>query len=189
MDGEEFPPGWAWATLGELIERIESGKNVSAIGRPPENGEVGIVKVSAVTWGEFDEDASKTLPLGVSYDPDDRIAVGDFLISRANTLELVGAPVIVRACRRALTLSDKVLRLRFKMPIDRWIELFLKSAIGRQQIEGFSQGAQLSMRNISQENLRRIKIPIAPAAEIRRIQACLDDALKNFWKRDAISHP
>ena len=30
-----MPPGWAWATLGDLVETIDSGKNVSAIGRPP----------------------------------------------------------------------------------------------------------------------------------------------------------
>ena len=140
MTDAELPPGWAWATLGDLIEGIDSGKNVSALGRPPGDGEVGIVKVSAVTWGEFDEEASKTLHPGTPFDPEDRILPGDFLISRANTLELVGAPVIVRSCHRNLVLSDKILRLRFKLKTDRWIELFLKSVLGRQQIEGFSQG-------------------------------------------------
>lgn len=180
MDAEDLPPGWAWATLGELIDRVESGKNVAALGRPPKEGETGIVKVSAVTWGEFDDAASKTLFPGTRFDPDSRIAAGDFLISRANTLELVGAPVIVKECHRDLLLSDKVLRLRFKLPVERWVELYLKSGMGRRQIEAVAQGAQLSMRNISQTNLRRIRIPLAPRIETGQILGCVDEALDNI---------
>ena len=129
------------------------------------------MKVSAVTWGEFDEDENKTLPPGTEIDPAHLIRPGDFLISRANTIELVGAPVIVKQFRRRLVLSDKVLRLRVAEGFDRWLELFLKSHFGRAQIEQYATGAQLSMRNISQENLRRIAVPIAPEREQARIVA------------------
>ncbi|NGM22575.1 hypothetical protein G3576_21345 [Roseomonas stagni] len=170
----ELPPGWAVASLGDLIDGIEAGKNVAAIGRPPENGETGIVKVSAVTWGEFDEDESKALHPGTEIDPTDLIRPGDLLISRANTIELVGAPVIVKQFRRRLVLSDKVLRVRVVESFDRWLELFLKSHFGRTQIEQYATGAQLSMRNISQENLRRIAVPVAPRAEQDRIVAAVN---------------
>lgn len=171
---QELPPGWAVASLGDLIDGIEAGKNVAAIGRPPEDGETGIVKVSAVTWGEFDEDESKALHPGTEIDPADLIRPGDFLISRANTIELVGAPVIVKQFRRRLVLSDKVLRLRVVEGFDRWLELFLKSHFGRTQIEQYATGAQLSMRNISQENLRRIAVPVAPQDEQDRIVAAVN---------------
>jgi len=170
----ELPPGWAVASLGDLIDGIEAGKNVAAIGRPPENGETGIVKVSAVTWGEFDEDESKALHPGTEIDPADLVRPGDFLVSRANTIELVGAPVIVKQFRRRLVLSDKVLRLRVVEGFDRWLELFLKSHFGRTQIEQYATGAQLSMRNISQENLRRIAVPVAPQDEQARIVAAVN---------------
>lgn len=169
----DLSPGWAVASLGDLIDGIEAGKNVAAIGRPPEDGEIGIVKVSAVTWGEFDEDASKALHPGTEIDPADLIRPGDFLISRANTIELVGAPVIVKQFQRRLVLSDKVLRLRVVEGFDRWLELFLKSHFGRMQIEQYATGAQLSMRNISQENLRRIAVPVAPQDERDRIVAAV----------------
>lgn len=171
---EALPSGWAVASLGDLIDGIEAGKNVAAIGRPPEDGEIGIVKVSAVTWGEFDEDESKALHPGTEIDPADLIRPGDFLISRANTIELVGAPVIVKQFRRRLVLSDKVLRLRVVEDFDRWLELFLKSHLGRTQIEQYATGAQLSMRNISQENLRRIVVPCAPRDEQARIVAAVN---------------
>ncbi|MBW6400314.1 hypothetical protein KPL78_20810 [Roseomonas sp. HJA6] len=174
LPGETPPPGWAVAPLGDLIKGIEAGKNVAAIGRPPEDSETGIVKVSAVTWGEFDEDESKALPPGAAIDPAHLIRPGDFLISRANTIELVGAPVIVKQFRRRLVLSDKVLRLRVVEGFDRWLELFLKSHFGRVQIEQYATGAQLSMRNISQENLRRITLPVPPEAEQTRIVAAVN---------------
>ena len=175
LPSQELPPGWAVAPLGDLIDGIEAGKNVAAIGRPPEDGETGIVKVSAVTWGEFDEDESKALHPGTEIDPADLIRPGDFLISRANTIELVGAPVIVKQFRRRLVLSDKVLRLRVVEGFDRWLELFLKSHFGRTQIEQYATGAQLSMRNISQENLRRISVPVAPEDERARIVAAVNE--------------
>ena len=171
------PDGWSWTPLGDLLVGIEAGLNVAAEGRPPRIGEVGIVKVSAVTWGEFDEFESKALKPGTPYDPDDVIRPGDFLFSRANTLELVGAPVIVKAISRTLVLSDKVLRFKFIDSLNFWIELFLKSVFGRQQIEALATGNQLSMRNIAQDAIRAIRIPIPPPAETAEILRRVSDAL------------
>lgn len=161
-----IPATWVWTQLGSILLDIEAGLNVKAEGRPPRPGETGIVKISAVTWGSFDERESKTLPVNARISERHLIAPGDFLISRANTLELVGAPVIVKTCTTRLVLSDKVLRLRFVRGLQEWIEVCLKSPLGRAQIEEYASGNQLSMRNISQENLMRIAIPTPPRAEM-----------------------
>lgn len=162
----DIPENWIWGQLGDFLYDIEAGLNVKAEGRPPREDEVGIVKISAVTWDEFDENESKTLPPEFEVDERDVIRSGDFLISRANTLELVAAPVIVKSCKRRLVLSDKVLRLRLVEGLQRWIELCLKSPLGRQQIEHYASGNQLSMRNITQENIARLAIPIPPKTEL-----------------------
>ena len=94
-----------------------------------------------------------------------RIADGDFLMSRANTLELVGAPVIAQGVPADTFLSDKVLRLRFRESVDRWVLWFLRSPAGRREIEARSSGNQLSMRNIGQGALRDIPVPM-PAADV-----------------------
>jgi type I restriction enzyme S subunit len=165
----DLPPTWAWGQLSDLLIDIEAGLNVSAEGRPPKLDEKGIVKISAVTWGEFDELESKTLPPNFETNERDLIRAGDFLISRANTLELVGAPVIVERCERHLVLSDKVLRLRLVSGVDRWVEICLKSDFGRHQIESYASGNQLSMRNITQKNIGRIALPLPPEEEISEI--------------------
>jgi type I restriction enzyme S subunit len=153
--------------LGALLLRIESGKNMRCEERPPRDGELGVVKVSAVTWGRFDPDESKTLPPDYSPPEKARIRAGDLLFSRANTLELVGAVVLVDSEPNGLFLSDKILRLVVEEDAKRWILWFLRSSFGRSQIENLATGNQFSMRNISQDALRRIRFPFPPA-EIRR---------------------
>ncbi|MDH2357436.1 restriction endonuclease subunit S [Bradyrhizobium sp. SSUT112] len=153
--------------LGGLLLGIESGKNMRCEERPPRDGELGVVKVSAVTWGRFDFQESKTLPSDYNPPEKARIRSGDLLISRANTLELVGAVVLVDSEPKGLFLSDKILRLVVEEDAKKWVLWFLRSSFGRRQIEGLATGNQLSMRNISQDALRRIRLPF-PSAEIRR---------------------
>jgi type I restriction enzyme S subunit len=57
----ELPPGWVVTPLGNLLRAIEAGLNVKCEERPPVGDEGGLVKISAVTWGRFNEEASKTL--------------------------------------------------------------------------------------------------------------------------------
>ena len=150
---DELPTGWASVELGALIRRIEAGLNVKCEERPPDGSERGLVKISAVTWGKFNELASKTLLPDAQVDERNRIRSGDLLLSRANTIELVGAAVIVGHIERRLYLSDKVLRLVVDDHSKRWINYVLKSPGMRKAIEEASSGNQLSMRNLSQDKL------------------------------------
>ncbi|GAB3465140.1 restriction endonuclease subunit S [Azotobacter salinestris] len=173
----ELPSGWAACTLGDIVERIETGKSVKCEERPPQGDENGLVKISAVTWGEFDEQESKTLFDSSHLKPEEKIQLGDFLISRANTLELVGSCVLVKKISKSLYLSDKVLRLVLPDEAKSWLLVCLRSQAGRKQIENLATGNQLSMRNISQQALREIRIPLPPLAEQTRIAAKLDELL------------
>ena len=163
--------------VGEIITDIVSGKNLRCVERPPEASEKGVVKVSAVTWGKFDPLASKTLPKNFTPTERTRIQPGDFLISRANTLELVAAVVIVEDTPSNLFLSDKILRLELPEEDKPWLLWFLRSPEGRAAIEARATGNQLSMRNLSQSGLRSIEIPWPPRDErkeiVRRIEAAL----------------
>lgn len=166
----ELPEGWCWATVDQLLTGIEAGRNFRCLERPPRDGEMGVVKVSAVSWGEFLEDESKTCTDPSKVDPRFLIRTGDLLISRANTIELVGACVIVDQLSRRLMLSDKILRLRPLRVPPRWLLNVLRSPWGRREIERLATGNQVSMRNISQDSIRSIRIPLAPSEEID--QAC-----------------
>ena len=178
MEEQELPAGWAQVPLAELIGRIEAGKNFRCIERPPLNGETGVVKVSAVSWGRFREEESKTVPPGIELDPETRIREGDLLFSRANTIELVGACVLVESLAKDLRLSDKILRLvTSDESIKPWIHRYLSSPEARKYLSETSSGNQLSMRNISQKVLLETLVPVAPLNEQRRIAAKLATTL------------
>jgi type I restriction enzyme, S subunit len=160
------PEGWVWISLDQLLTGIEAGKNFRCEERPPVGDEVGVVKVSSVTWGVFNENESKTITDSRRIDRSYIVRPGDFLFSRANTIELVGACVIAGEFRKHLLLSDKILRLRFAHDLGRWVDICLKSRLGRSQIEALATGNQLSMRNISQPSIRRLTIPLPPLEEL-----------------------
>lgn len=165
--------GWTNSTVGQVIEGIEAGLNVQCEERPPAHSERGLVKISAVTWGTYDDNESKTLPRSAEVPERSRIRTGDFLISRANTLDLVGACVVVHQVTRPVFLSDKVLRLVMPGAWKPWLLLVLQSPAGRHEIEDRARGNQLSMRNLSQVDLRELCIPIPSPDErdeiVRRV--------------------
>lgn len=150
---------WPTKSLEEIVTDIVAGKNMKCEERPPRKEENGVVKISAVTWGNFDSREAKTLPSSFVPKENSRICEGDFLISRANTLELVGAVVIVENAPTNLFLSDKILRLEMPDIVKPWLMWFLRSPQGRAAIEARASGNQQSMRNLSQRNLLEIEIP------------------------------
>lgn len=85
--------------------------------------------------------------------------------------------MIVSTITKNLYLSDKVLRLEIDEGLRPWVLTCLKSASGRHQIEQMATGNQLSMRNISQDALRSIEIPLPPLMEQARIANTLDGPL------------
>lgn len=173
----ELPAGWALVRLGEVLQGVEAGRSFRCIERPPTSNERGVIKVSAVSWGRFQEEESKTVPPDEAVDERARIKVGDLLFSRANTIELVGACVLVDKVNKQLYLSDKILRLNVALDIRRWIYRYLSSPQARKEMSEASSGNQLSMRNISQSALSQLSLPIAPEHEQVRIVDKLDSLL------------
>ncbi|WIH05885.1 restriction endonuclease subunit S [Xanthomonas translucens pv. graminis] len=176
-----LPANWAIAFLDDLLSRIEAGKSFKCEERPPASTEVGVVKVSAVTWGEYQEAESKTCTEQSRINSTLFIQKGDFLFSRANTIELVGACVIAEQASQRIMLSDKILRLHFADEhYKRWVLHFLRSHSGRTQIELLSSGNQDSMRNIGQQRISLIQIPIPPKSEKDRIVEKLEELLSDL---------
>lgn len=157
--------------LDDLLVDIEAGKSFKTPGRPAHAAEWGVIKVSAMTWGEFDENENKAIPAGRPPDPRYEIRAGDLLLSRANTSEYVGATVLVGACRRRLLLSDKSMRLLTRHGVERrWLRFALGSTQVRSQMSALATGTSDSMRNISQAKVRGLRIRV-PGADRQRVLA------------------
>ena len=161
----ELPEGWRWLKLGDFIDSIDAGKSFKCDEREPRANEIGVAKVSAVTWGEYDESESKTCTDISKENEAYVIQRGDFILSRANTIDLVGACVIARKVTKKIMLSDKTLRIKFDGFSQEYFLQYLGSRIGRKQIMLLSTGNQESMRNIGQERIRSITVPICSNVE------------------------
>ena len=169
---------WEEKDFAHIITNIEAGKNIRCEERPPHENEVGIIKVSAVTWGFFNEMESKTCPDASLYNENIQIKRGDFLFSRANTIQLVGNCVIVENITKKLMLSDKILRFSIdRCTLKNYLLFFSMSEQYRRQIENAASGNQDGMRNISQKKLLGLTIPLPTLPEQREIVRILDDLL------------
>lgn len=175
------PEGWAWSTCDAAIQAIDAGASFKCEERPPVGDEVGVLKVSALTWGVYDESESKTCKDAARIEEKFLVRDGDFLFSRANTIELVGACVIVGKTTKRLMLSDKTLRFTVSTGVlPTWLQICLRCKFGRDEIERLATGNQESMRNIGQERIRQIRMPFPPHAEQARIVAEVDRLLSTI---------
>jgi type I restriction enzyme S subunit len=180
----ELPEGWAWCRLGEFIDSIDAGKSFKCDEREPNQNEIGVAKVSAVTWGEYDESESKTCIDPSKINPNYFVAQNDFILSRANTIDLVGACVIARKVTKRIMLSDKTLRINFDGFNQKYFLQYLRSRFGRKQIMELSTGNQESMRNIGQERIQSIIVPICSTSESDYVVDSLDSKLSQIDQLD-----
>lgn len=177
---KQLPEGWMFLRLGVFIDKIDAGKSFKCDEREPTHNEIGVAKVSAVTWGEYDESESKTCLDAARVNSDFFIKSGDFILSRANTIELVGACVITKKVTKPIMLSDKTLRINFSGINQKYVLQYLRSYYGRNEIMERSTGNQESMRNIGQDRIKNIVIPICGGAEMEVMETAINRPLSKL---------
>jgi type I restriction enzyme, S subunit len=167
-----LPLGWTWARFGDVFLFIEAGWSPECKRNPATEGEWGVLKVSSVSWDSFRWSENKALPADIEPRIDLEVSAGDFLISRANTSELVAKSVVVQETRPKLMISDKVLRVHFSDHADKeFYNYFNNSQLARDYYARTSSGTSSSMKNISQVGISLLPVPVPPLAEQKRIVA------------------
>ena len=162
-DPKANPFEWTTSTLGELILSCEAGWSGNGMQRKKKDGEIAVLKVSAVTKGYFDFDECKVL------DDQDIIKkyvypqAGDLLFSRANTREMIGATAVITQDYPEHILSDKLWRVRFCDAANVWyMKYVLSSKSIRSIFSSVSNGTSGSMFNVSMGKFKSIRIPLPP---------------------------
>jgi len=174
----EIPRNWSWVRLGNLALSSDSGWSPQCGSERRSGNAWGVLKVSAVSWGVFKPDENKALPKGVDARPDCEVRPGDFLLSRANTEELVARSVVVDQTPPRLMMSDKIVRFTFPEEIDKaFINLANLSMPSREYYARNASGTSSSMKNIGREVMCNLPIALPPLAEQRRIVAKVDQLM------------
>lgn len=167
----DLPPGWEWATLGEICERPQYGWTTSA--EPSLEGP-RLLRTTDISRGFIDW---SSVP-GCRDVPNDIqrycLANGDIVVSRAGS---VGLSHLVESPPLAV-FASYLIRLRPVIVDPKYVALFLKSPSCWAQIEVAADG--IAMPNINARKLEQVRITIPPLAEQRRIVTALEDHLSRL---------
>lgn len=172
-----IPDSWQWVRLGSLALHSEAGWSPKCHDTPRENQGWAVLKVSAVTWGEFRPGENKELPSNLTPRPEYEVHPSDFLISRANTSELVARSVVVpKGAPTKLMMSDKIIRFVFSGQVEPlYINLFNNSPFARSYYLSVAGGTSSSMKNVSRAQIQALAVPLPPRAEQTRIVQKVDE--------------
>jgi type I restriction enzyme S subunit len=137
------------------------------------------LKVSAVSWDKFNPDENKQLLPGATFPESAQVYMGDFLISRANTSELLAKCVIVEKQPKNIILSDKIVRLYITKYCEKKFLCFVNnhSTYARSYYASKGSGTSDSMKNVSRPIIYALPIPLPPLAEQHRIVARVDELM------------
>jgi len=118
------PKNWKTRPVKKSVEKIVSGWSAKSFQRIKQENEFGVLKVSSVTKGFFDPNEHKAVPKNTISKDIILPKKEDFLMTRANTKEKVGAISIVYEDYNDIFLSDKIWNVKIKK--DETIPIYLK---------------------------------------------------------------
>ncbi|OWF75797.1 hypothetical protein B4903_19030 [Yersinia frederiksenii] len=146
--------------MGDLAHNSEAGWSPQCETSPRIDDQWGVLKISSVTWGEFNPDENKALPKNLEPKIEYEVMARDFLISRANTADLVARSVVVPdSLPKHLMLSDKIIRFQFSRLIDvNYINLVNNSNYSRNYYSEVAGGTSSSMKNVSRVQVSSLLI-------------------------------
>lgn len=173
------PKGWVMKPLREVLSSIDSGWSPKCDSHSAVKQKWGVLKLSAVTYGEFREQENKELPAGIEPKTSLEVQAGDVLFARKNTKNLIAATALVMQTRPKLMLSDLIFRLQIadrKVLMPEYLWGVLSNHSKRSEIQNLATGAASSMPNISKKKLMAVEIPVAPIGLQNKFAAHLENS-------------
>ena len=155
--------------LDDVLLSIQSGRSPGLPDVPADQGEWGVLKVSAVQPRGLNHTENKAVRNRSLIDESIEVKQGDLLMTRANTDDLIGLSCIAEDPPQGLMLCDKTLRLDVnpELTIPEFVNLVLGLGEVRNQIRAMASGTSGSMKNISQDSIRELRIPL-PALDVQQ---------------------
>ena len=163
--------------LAEVIDSLEAGVSVNSENRPAVNGEYGILKTSAVTYGTFLPDKHKVILPEELHKAKCSPKKDSIIISRMNTEQLVGASAYINKDYPNLYIPDRLWQTvisRNDVSV-RYIHLIISSNEFRRHLSEMSAGTSGSMKNITKGDFLRLSIPLPPLLEQETIIKAIEE--------------
>ena len=182
----QVPKHWKLITHSYVINKIEQGWSPQADSRPPSGTQWGVTKLSSVKSGTFYPDECKALLDGDDPSKGLKVQADDFLISRANTPELVGDVCVVGDIgTKNIILCDLIYKISYSDEVfNRYMMYWFLSSSARSQVKLDARGSSMTMAKISQSHIKAWKVPLPTLSEQKSSVTYLD---KSLSKIDEIS--
>lgn len=188
--------GWEIKNFGDFVINIKAGASYGGEqGSFLKNDELGVLKVSAVTWGIFNAAEYKIVKKKEVKSSIITPKKDDLLFSRANTKELVGATCIVDADYPNLFLPDKIWKIEINEQYlnKRFVHFLFRNKNFRGVLTRNATGTSGSMLNISMGKLKDLDFFYPPislqnqfAQHIQTIEAQKAQAQKALEKAEEL---
>jgi type I restriction enzyme S subunit len=178
MQEKELPPGWAWAALSEVCEKIQDGthfspKNQLAEGKyryvTAKNIRPSGLDFSNVTY--LNEEDHRAIYQRCDTRNGDVLLVKDGVNTGDAALNTVDEEISLLSSVCMLRPCDGHLRSEF-------LRYYLQSPTGAAFLTGKMTGT--AIRRIILKRIKETPIPVAPASEQGRIVKCLDELLSDL---------
>ena len=171
-DVKENPNNYPIESIKNIVDSCEAGWSGSGTQIEKRDGEVAVLKVSAVTKGYFIPKECKVLDDQENIKKRVIPQKGDLIFSRANTREMVGATAIVYQDYPELILPDKLWKIRFNNAVNVfYMKHVLSSKHIREQFSAASTGTSGSMYNVSMDKFYNIRVPVPTIEEQNSFEA------------------
>ena len=171
------PTDWKAGKVSDLVGSLDSGVSVNGEDRPASTGEITVLKISAVSYGVFKKNAAKVvIPEDVAR-VSEPVLKGHLIVSRCNTPDLVGASALVREDCPKTYLPDKLWQLKPRSGVKystKWLSHLLQLPTLRHRLSSQATGTSDSMKNITQDDLLALRIPIPSFSEQQEISRILE---------------
>ncbi len=180
---------WFDGQLADSIAALDAGVSVNAEDRPHGAGEIGVLKTSAVSGGQFFPNQNKTVVESERRLVAEPVQGDSILVSRMNTPALVGESCYVTEAHPSLFLPDRIWQLKPKDRAKinmRWLSFVLQSATYRRHVEAHATGTSGSMKNLPKAKLLALPVSYPAPSEQARIAQILDTLDTAIHETEAI---
>ena len=156
-------------SLGKCIDKMEQGWSPSPSEKNQES-DWHVLSLAAVKEGRFNKTEIKPFSGDKSRCERLKVNKGDFLLTRSNTREYVGAVCLVDDVFENTIFSDLIYRIIFNTHflLPSFALYYFQSAYARQQIERDAHGSSSTMVKITHKDISNWKISL-PSIEQQKI--------------------
>jgi type I restriction enzyme, S subunit len=168
---DRTPLNWSVGRLKWVIKSVSSGVSVNASDQPSEGDRFGVLKTSAVAGGSFIPSENKSV-----WDAEyNRLACpvtkNTIIMSRMNTLALVGESGYIADDYPNLFLPDRLWQISFdeNRVFVPFMSLLLASKEARYALSSMATGTSPSMKNLAIEEMSSLLVPVPPLDEQKTV--------------------